>query len=87
MEDMDKRSMRRGQENHEKEHALRVRVTELDLIRALPYGPAASDGRNTRPDTRQHPTTLFIATRKILLASGGASTHVPVKMPPRAVFC
>jgi len=41
MEDMDKRSMRRGQENHEKEHALRVRVNELDLIRALPYGPAA----------------------------------------------
>ena len=39
------------------------------------------DGRNTRPDTRQHPTTLFIATRKILLASGGASTHVPLKMP------
>ena len=41
MEDMDKRSMRRDQENQEKEHAPRVRVTELDLFCALPYGPAA----------------------------------------------
>jgi hypothetical protein len=71
MEDMDKRSMRGDQENQANERALRVRINELDLIRALPYGPAANNGHNTRPDTRQHPTTLFIATRKILLASGG----------------
>jgi hypothetical protein len=48
----------------------------LDPIRELPYGPAACRTPHRRPDTCQHPTTLLILHKKILLALTGASTHV-----------
>src|SRR6476620_8193734 len=38
-------------------------------------GPRRVNGRSSRPDTCQHPTTRP-AVRKILLALRGASTHV-----------
>ena len=46
-------------------------------LRELPYGPAAGDKPQQRPDTCQHPTTLLaLLFQKIFLATLGASTHV-----------
>jgi hypothetical protein len=56
-------------------HAPRARITELDPLRELPYGPAAHNGRiRGRTHVSTRPRSLLI--RKILLASLGASTHV-----------
>lgn len=56
-------------------HAPRARITELDPLRELPYGPAAHNGRiRGRTHVSTRPRSLLIP--KILLASLGASTHV-----------
>lgn len=56
-------------------HAPRARITELDPLRELPYGPAAHNGRiRGRTHVSTRPRSLLMP--KILLASLGASTHV-----------
>src|SRR3954453_4536404 len=54
--------------------ALRARFSDVDLIHELPYGPAACEPPQQRPDTWQHPIPRRICP-KILLAPEGASTH------------
>ena len=54
--------------------ALRARFSDVDLIHELPYGPAACEPPQQRPDTWQHPIPRRSCS-KILLAPEGASTH------------
>ena len=54
--------------------ALRARSNDVDLIHELPYGPAACEPPQQRPDTWQHPIQRRSCS-KILLAPEGASTH------------
>ena len=54
--------------------ALRARSNDVDLIHELPYGPAACEPPQQRPDTWQHPIPRRSCS-KILLAPEGASTH------------
>jgi hypothetical protein len=54
--------------------ALRARFSDVDLIHELPYGPAACEPPQQRPDTWQHPIQRR-SCPKILLAPEGASTH------------
>src|SRR3954467_8000050 len=54
--------------------ALRARSNDVDLIHELPYGPAACEPPQQRPDTWQHPIPRR-SCPKILLAPEGASTH------------
>ncbi len=54
--------------------ALRARSNDVDLIHELPYGPAACEPPQQRPDTWQHPIQRRSCS-KILLAPEGASTQ------------
>src|SRR3954453_9201073 len=54
--------------------ALRARFSDVDLIHELPYGPAACEPPQQRPDTWQNPIQRR-SCPKILLAPEGASTH------------
>src|SRR3954453_9792337 len=54
--------------------ALRARFSDVDLIHELPYGPAACEPPQQRPDTWQYPIQRS-SCPKILLAPEGASTH------------
>ena len=54
---------------------LRARGSDLDLVRELPYGPAAFEWPHQRPDRCQHPTYAPVVP-EISLAPMGASTDV-----------
>jgi hypothetical protein len=71
---MGKRSMRRDRENQLKRPALRARVTELDLVRASPYGPAACVKPHQEAEHTAAPDHMP-PKAQISLASTGASTH------------
>ena len=62
---------------------LRARGSDLDLVRELPYGPAALERPHPRPDRCQHPTYAPIVL-KISLAPMGASTDVAIYWQGRA---
>ena len=66
-------SVRRDQENQAKGERFE-RAPMMDLIHELPYGPAACEPPQQRPDTWQHPIQRR-SCPKILLAPEGASTH------------
>jgi hypothetical protein len=71
---MGKRSMRRDRENQLKRPAPRARVSELDLVRASPYGPAAGVTPHQEAEHTAAPDHMP-PEAKISLASTGASTH------------
>ncbi len=48
------------------------------------HRPAACEGRDQRPGTRQHPTALFMPTEDFACIGGGVHTFL-VKQPLR--FC
>jgi hypothetical protein len=77
---MGKRSSRRDRENQASRTAPRARVSVLDLIRASPYGPAASVKPHQEAEHTSAPDHMP-PEAKISLASTGASTHVRPDRP------
>jgi hypothetical protein len=61
------RLMRRDRQNQIDSPCLRARSPDMVPIRELPYGPAATYCRITRPDRWQHPTTRQKAKIHLLL--------------------
>lgn len=76
-----KRSMRRDRANQLNPESLQARVSDLNPTRVSPYGPAAPDSRNNRPDRREHLTACTPSRSKKVLASSGASIDgfIPVR--------
>lgn len=71
---MARRSTTRDRTKSNYGHAARARESELELLRELPYGPAACKGRikgRIHVRARQAPSSS-----EVLLARRGASTHV-----------
>ena len=72
---MAQQSMRRGRENQFWTERFERAVVKWTRSANSHTGPRHVNGRSSRPDTCQHPTTRR-AVQKILLAPTGASTHV-----------
>lgn len=65
------RSTRRDRANLHRPARRQARRPDRDAIRRAPYGPAAMDGRITRPNTRPHLTRCSEPLKKKARIKGG----------------